>query len=1037
MTIRNGRLHMTGPVERRVTAIDGFLCSLADDLQERSICIILSGTGAHGVLGLKAVKAVGGLALVQHPATAEYEGMPLSALATGLADTILSPEQMPEALLKYLRHAHVDGRSRLEATTAIADHLGQLLALLQTRSKFDLRAYRKDMLARRVQRRMVLHHFDDVADYIEFLPGHADEQELLIKELFVSAARFFWDPEVQDQLARQVISPLVAGKHAAASIRVWVAGCATGEEAYAVAMLLHEQLAVARKTCPVQIFATDIDEDAIAVARQGHYPDSIAAGLAPDRLARFFTRADEHTFQVNKEIRKAVTFAVHNLLSDLPFTKLDLIACSNLLNCLEPDIQKKALALFHFALNETGWLFLSPCETLVPQSDLFEPLTKTGRIYRRVGPWPARGVFPLIAASRGAEQGRAFEKAGVEPGDVPAVTKHLLPVNEELEDAYEQLAISREELQSLNEELSAVNNQLQEKVEELEKANDDMANLLLSTDMATVFLDGDLRLKVFTPAATKLFHLVSSDIGRPLGDIALRFSDVELFSDAQEVLHQLVPREKEVSNAEDCWWVRRIMPYRTRDDRIAGVVITFVDITDRKRAETVVRSLAAIVESSADAIFSKDLDGTIRTWNPGAERVFGYTRDEAVGQSIGITVPPDHRAEWSTSMSRVARGEHVQEETVRVRKDGQRIPVALTYSPIRNAAGQVVSISAIARDISAQKRAEQELQERDERLQAILNTAADAIITIDHRGIIQSVNAATERMFGYSAAEMIGQSVNLLMPSPYREAHDRYLARYLQTGEKHIIGISREVEARRKDGSIFPTDLAVSEIEHLKLFTGIHRDLTERKQLERDVVEAASLEQRRIGQDLHDSVAQELTALTILAKDLAETVQADPASAAPLVERIGQGLQRSQQELRTVLRGLLPVAVDAEGLMAALADLAERTQREGKVACTFDCPAPVSVADNLTATHLYLVAQEAVYNALKHAQAQKVRVALSEEGALSLSVADNGIGMPGPSAEIQGLGLRIMRNRAAIIGAKLTIEPVKPSGTVVTCVLAR
>jgi PAS domain S-box-containing protein len=329
------------------------------------------------------------------------------------------------------------------------------------------------------------------------------------------------------------------------------------------------------------------------------------------------------------------------------------------------------------------------------------------------------------------------------------------------------------------------------------------------------------------------------------------------------------------------------------------------------------------------------------------------------------------------------------------------------------------------------------LREREEQLQAILNTAMDAIITTDHRGLIRSVNAAAERMFGYAAAEMIGRNVTMLMASPYREAHDGYIARYLQTGEKRVIGTSREIEARRKDGSLFPVDLAVSEIEHLKLFTGIHRDLTQRRQLEREVVETASVEQRRIGQDLHDSVAQELTALNLLAQDLAETLRTDPAKAPQLVERMARGLQRSQQELQAVLRGLLPVAVDGQGLMAALADLADRTRQEGKVTCTFDCPEPVSLADNLTATHLYLIAQEAVHNALKHGRPRNVRITLQSNHVLVLRVQCDGIGMPAGAGANGGLGLRIMRNRAAIIGATLTIEPAEPTGTVVTCALTR
>jgi two-component system CheB/CheR fusion protein len=1512
MTIRGGVLRLTGPVERRTsqTSIDLFLRSLADDQQERSICIILSGTGSHGALGLKAVKAAGGMAMVQDPATAEYERMPQSAIATGLADYVLSPEQMADALIKYVRHAYVNGGRHIEAVPETADHLTQVLALLRTRSKFDFRAYRKKMLTRRVERRMGLNHMDSIPDYIAFLRGHPEELKQLVRDLFISVTSFFRDPEAFAQLVSQVIAPLVESKEADAVIRVWVPGCATGEEPYSIAMLIQEKLAAAHKNCRVQIFATDVDEDTLAVARQGLYPESIATDVSPERLARFFTKVDDQTYQVNKQVRETVTFAVQNLISDAPFTKLDLISRRNLLIYLEPDVQKKVITLFHFALNEGGYLFMGPSETIGRQIDLFETLSKKWRTYRRIGPTrPERVDFPVVAATevRGKAHRRAeaaaepsisfadvtqrllLEKfapaavlinrkyeifyffgpcaqylefptgqpthdlslvtreglrtklrgavhrairdnttivltdvqvkrngnyypvhATVAPVQAPKAAEGLLLVtfaedtaptlsssaqgprtptvqgdestlrqleyelkatredlqstieelessneelkasneevmsmNEELQSANEELETSKEELQSLNEELSTVNNQLQDKVEELEKANNDMSNLLNCTDIATVFLDASFRIKLFTPATTKLFNLIASDIGRPVGDITARFDDPQLLSDAQQVLRQLVPREKEITTADGSWWARRIMPYRTRDNRIDGVVITFVDITERKKAaDAVVRRLAAIVESSADAVFSKDLDGTIQTWNRGAERLYGYTADESIGHSVEVLIPGDRSKDFATIMAQVRRGENIEQmETERLHKDGQRLPVELTISPLRDGNGKVVSASVISRDISERKRAEEALrqsqkqlaaelasmariqevstrlvqagdstpllleivdaaiavtgadmgniqlldpdantlkivasrgfepqyleffnsvhegeaacgaalqkrervvindvttspifvgtpaldvqlaagvravqttplfsrsgqlvgmlsthyraphrpadrdlrvldqlarqaadwiertqneeelqlqgqvaanlaegvtltasdghivytnerfeklfgygpgellgrhvsmlnagegegpaqtaaeimqalretgvwsgeahnirkdgtlfwsysnistfehprfgtvwvgalsdvtdrkaaesalQASEERLGAILSTASDAIITIDHNGNIQSVNIAAEQMFGYRADEMVGQSVNMLMPAADREEHDRHIAAYLRTGEKHVIGSTREVDARRKDGSVFPTELSVSEIKHLKLFTRIHHDLTQRKQLERDVVEAASLEQRRIGQDLHDSVAQELTALNLLVKDLGETLPTDSANASQLVEQMARGLQRSKQKLRAVLRGLLPVAVDSEGLMAALADLDDRTQQEGKVTCTFDCPTRVSVADNLTATHVFLIAQEAVHNAVKHAQAQKVRITLTTtDGNLALSVQDDGVGMPIQLTETQGLGLRIMHNRAAIIGATLTLKPAEPSGTVVTCVLAR
>jgi two-component system CheB/CheR fusion protein len=1079
MTIAGGVLRLTGPVERGnwQTSIDLFLRSLADDQLEKAICIILSGTGSHGTLGLEAVKAAGGMAMVQDPTTAAYSRMPESAIATGLADYVLPVEQMPEALVQYVQHFHVNGGRVVAAVEETPDHLQQLLALLRARTKFDFRGYRKKMLARRLERRMGLSHFENVAAYLAHLREHPQEVQQLARDLWVSVTRFFRDPDAFRTLETEVIAALMQAKEADAPLRVWVPACATGEEPYSLAMLLLEQQTAAQNLCRLQIFATDVDEQALEIARRGIYPEGIAADVSPERLARFCTRVDECAWQISKPLRETVTFAVHNLIADVPFSKMDLISCRNLLIYLEPEVQQKVLLLLHFALQEGGYLFLGPSETLGRRTELFEPVSLKWRIYRRIGPVRAADLqFPVMqtepryatppasqppAPPRLAELAqnmllRRLALAGVvinrhsevlhfagptedylvqpsgpppqdllslarpglkpklqvvirralrdnarqsvkdvmmrhagvtrrvnvevEPVHLSKHTEGLLLIsfqeqpnlsgetlaeartrtetadadllhqleqelattredlqntieelesaneelkaaneegvstNEELQSVNEELEYSKEELQSLNEELTTVNNQLQDKIEEVVSAANDMANLFQATDIATVFLDVALRIKLFTPAATRLFNLIATDHGRPLGDIVTRFSDDDLLREAQQQLGDLTPREKELHTEDGHWYSRRIMPYRTLDNRIDGVVITFVDITERKQAaDVVVGRLAAVVESSADAIFSQDLDGTIRTWNRGAERLYGYSRAEALGRSVKMLVPEDRANEWSRIMATLARGEYIEQlETERVRKDGQRIAVELTVSPIRDSDGKVVGGSVTGRDISR------------------------------------------------------------------------------------------------------------------------------RKELEREVVEIASQEQRRIGQDLHDSVSQELTALNMLADDLADTLRSDPANAPQLVERLVLGLQRSQQELRAVMSGLLPVAVDAEGLMAALSDLANRTRQQDKVTCLFDCPKPVLVEDSLIATHFYLIAQEAVHNAVKHARCQNIRISVESNHLLVLRVQDDGTGIPDQPADNHGgLGLRIMRNRAAIIGATLTIEPALPAGTVVTCALAR
>jgi two-component system CheB/CheR fusion protein len=870
MTIVDGVLQLSGPVAGSgpPTSIDVFLRSLANDQLERAICIILSGTGAHGTPGLKAVKAAGGLAMVQDPETADYDVMPRNAVATGLADYVLPVEQMPQALIQYVQQYYA-ARSKADTDEAAASSqpLNEVLALLRIRSKLDFRYYRKKMLTRRVERRMSLSHCNEWPAYLAYLREHPDEIKQLTRDLLISVTSFFRDPEAWHALETHVLAPLVATKEGDDTLRIWSAGCATGEEAYTVGMLALEQVAAQQKSCPIHVFATDIDEAALDVGRHAAYSDSIAADVSPARLARFFMRVNDSTYQVSKQLREAVTFARQNLIADPPFSKLDLIVCRNLLIYLEAEVQRKVVSLLHFALRDGGYLFLGPSETIGRHTDLFEPISKKWRLYRRIGPpRPERVEFPITAArdpfkppmrpAAGAPVrpvhfgeltqrlllhkfapaavlvnrkyeilyifGPADRYLSVYPGvptpdlmlmareglgsklraaihtalrqngpvtlgdvevkrngnsyavlvginplqeppeaeglllitfqdagqavapprppepvseesmvrqlenelkatkedlqttieelessneELKASNEEVMSMNEELQSANEEMETSKEELQSLNEELSTVNNQLQDKVQDLETTTNDLTNFLNCTDFATIFLDLDLCIRRFTPATTSLLKVIASDVGRPLGDLVKTFADDNLLADTQQLLKDLAPREKEVRSEAGRWYVRRLLPYRTLDNRIAGVVLSFVDITERKQAaDAVVWRLAALVENSADAIISKDLDGTIRAWNRGAERLYGYTPDEVIGKPIALLVPNERIDELAKIMSRLQAGEHtVQMETERIRKDGTRVAVSVTVSPVLDGNGKVVSGSAIERDITKRK----------------------------------------------------------------------------------------------------------------------------------------------------------------------------------------------------------------------------------------------------------------------------------------------------------------------------------------------
>lgn len=325
-------------------------------------------------------------------------------------------------------------------------------------------------------------------------------------------------------------------------------------------------------------------------------------------------------------------------------------------------------------------------------------------------------------------------------------------------------------------------------------------------------------------------------------------------------------------------------------------------------------------------------------------------------------------------------------------------------------------------------------------LQAVLSAAPDAIITIDYQGAILIANPAVRQVFGYEPAELVGQNVSVLMPPGDREKHHEYIARYLRTRQARIIGIGREVMAQRKDGRLFPAELTVTEVDHLSIFVGFVRDISRRRQLEREVLEVADREQRRISQDLHDSVGQELTALSLLSAHLEETLREDGSPHAALAGKVALGCQRALENVRAISRGLNPVPIDRAGLMSALAGLAQRLEQQAGLPCRFHCPEPVELGDNFAATQLFQIAQEASTNALRHAQPQKLEIRLecNDHDQVILSIRDDGVGLPASAASgAWGVGLRTMRNRAQLLGGELTISTTPQGGTLVTCLVPR
>ncbi len=730
-----------------------------------------------------------------------------------------------------------------------------------------------------------------------------------------------------------------------------------------------------------------------------------------------------------------------------------------------------------------------------------------------------------------------------------------------------------------NEELSTLNQQLQEKLDELERANNDITNMLTSSEVATVFLDTELHIRRFTPPTAKLLNLQNSDIGRFFGEFSMMFHDPALLEDCRRVLDTLNTTDQEIHTGEARCYLRRILPYRTADNRIDGVVIMFIDITERVAAESRSRLLATILHDSNDAITVQDFDGCITAWNRGAERMYGYSEAEALGMNIRNLVPPDRLAEVLELVKRIAAGEDIRSfETQRLTRDGGRLDVSLTFIPVSDATGRVVALSTMERDITAAKqtagkllqlnenleqriaertaelqRSEQEfhtladnvpalfsyldaeqryryvnrgyeehwkrpaaeiigktaeellgpggyalarphveavlagqpvtyeetfefadaphtmqvrlvpdidgngrvqgfytlvnditelkqaesaIREREARLRIVLDTAPDAILTVDSDGRIQGFNQAAEAIFGYSIAEVIGRNVSLLMPRPHREADGGSLLRDLETGDSTRFGQRREILGRRKDGSTFPMELSVSQIDEGGMFVGVARDLSAQRALEREVISASTGEQERIGQELHDGLGQRLTGLSMIVETLRQVLMKQQLPEAATAGEILKQLQEAMRETRAIARGLMPIPVTEQGLADALGKLAEDTQAATGVSCRFTDLASDSAAvkDRAIATQLYRIAQEMVHNAVRHAHARHITIRLSKKyHRIELSVCDDGKGFqPGIG---EGFGLRIMHYRAATIGCDLKVDSAPGKGTVVRCTL--
>ena len=955
LAIRNGRLHLGESLESpgRRPPIDDFFRSLAEEQQQRAIGVILSGMGSNGTAGAQAIKAVGGMCIAQEPESANFPSMPRNLIDANLADYILKPSEMPEVLARYARHSYaLADRSPEKVARREAQSLAEILGVLRTLTRHDFEGYRKPTVVRRVQRRMGLNQVEDMGDYARTLRQSTAEATALADDLLIHVTGFFRDPEAWDALRTKVIEPLVAGRADHAPVRAWVTACATGEEAYSLAIVLVEAAEAKGKRLDIKVFATDTAERALGHARAGVFAGGIESEVTPERLERFFD-FDDVVYRVKRELRELVIFAPQNLLQDPPFSRLDIATCRNLLIYLEPPVQRRVISLLHFGLREGGALLLGSSESVGNTEDEFVPIDKKHRLFRRVGPTRHGAAgFPLPEA--------VVNELQTSNQELQASNEEVTSVNEDLQSTNEELETSKEELQSLNEELTTVNAQLQAKMDELEKTGNDLSSLLSSTDIAVIFLDPRLRIHRYTPAVKDLIDLIPADIGRPLTDLRRKFADPELIADARLVAENLAPVEREVASESGRWYVRRVLPYRTTDNRIDGIVVTFVDITARAQAEAALRDseerFRAIVSQATVGVFYTDLAGRFTFANQRYYVITGYTPEELIGRPLCDITHPDDAARYRGQIDLLlAEGVPFEIELRHASSDGSVVWVHNSMTFVRPAGDAAPSCLGMAVDITALKQSEESLRRAHEELERQMVERTTALVAVNGALITE----------------------------------------------------------------------------------GLARDEAARIDLLRRLAYVQEAERLRIARELHDSLGQYLTAMTLGLRAVQDASRTGPPPADrlnqlfDLTKDIGQEVHRLAVELR-------PTSLDDLGLRAALLNYVEAWTLRTKVPVEFGSRgldgerfAPQ------TSTAVYRVVQEALTNVLKHAGATRVSVYLERQpNHLFATVEDYGKGFdpdlsPDPARAVGGLGLLGMHERVALVGGTLEIESSPGGGTTV------
>ena len=1152
MSMEGNVLQLTEKEKSHQAVIDVFMRSMAKECEKLSIGIILSGTGSDGTLGLKAVKEFGGVTMVQDPEEAKYDGMPQSAIRTDLVDFILPVKELAK---KVMNHREILGKVKLplqdeklspEERSALQD----LFSLLASNKGHDFKHYKRSSVLRRLQRRMYITAKKSIQDYYAYVEEHPDEMTELFKDLLICVTNFFRDPEAFASLKEKVIPKLFEGKSPEDPIRVWVTGCASGEEVYSLAILLHEHAATLNYMPQIKVFGTDISDEALRVARRAIYPKTIRTDVSDKRLQRYFYK-ENGGYRVCKEIRERVLISNHDILSDPPFLNQDLISCRNLLIYFNQNLQEEVLKIMHYALRPGGFLFLGLADSTIGATNLFSAVRKSDAIYKaRQVPKTRKAIprFPLLPnlhRSRSIDTGQArredeftFDKVhysllagqyapasviidennqvmhsskgvdrylsyaegeptrdllkmvapqiyrllrnvifrynqldepkalskekkiekddgdgayilklGIQPVDVSGFPKgfrqitfekvdqtdqnkynkkasdntdaeeseivdqlenelkqtkeqlqqtieeyetsneelmasneELQSMNEELQTTTEELETSKEELQSVNEELRTVNQELENKIDELKDVNDDLKNLMEATEIGIIFVDTDLNLKLYTNNATDIFHLIDSDIGRPITDVTHELEYENFIPDIEKMLATAVPTQQQVKTAEGEWYFMQIKSYQTTEYDLQGAVITFVNITNLKQAEE--------------------------------ELTYRAKNDEALARLGKYIV-------GSSDM------ESVMKRTVAMLLEELGVDSACIYKfQEGNERSQKLKLKIGDGNFPTHK---------VETLDLERNTELDYALNADSPVVIE--NLTEEDRFQRSpllTEQAVVSAVNVRMRGSQFEIGflGVYSFERRSFADHEINFIQNTANMLGEACERMQTNLDLKQA-----YNDLAKKIRAEKKLQQDILEVEEKERWRLGQYLHDETAQNILGVKMLLEIITPQIEAADEQTKQELEKIKQLIVQSEKNIRELSHFVLPIVGDQK-VSKQFEELIDQTKGLYNIECELLAEADIleTIGDPAAASSLYYIIQEAIRNAIHHGNADEIEVSLSQkEDMLCLIIRDNGVGYDNTTAS-DGRGVNIMHHRTKLLDGSVTIETLE-TGTSITCLI--